>query len=661
MSKFWPAILLTGGGSGALDAIDGSLLSDGDGAVVITSSLAYFYYLNATSGASESSPDVISPDANAGDKRWILKKTNVTASDVGLGNVPNEDATDPYNLDQKGATDGQALVWSDANGRYQPGDVDLPAIETPSITSPSDGATGTSLTPTIQFSNYYSLYGKSQQALQVIIATDSDFTTVVHDETLGAVSEWEVDSSLDTETQHWVKGRYQDDDDVWGEYTTTISFTTADIYIDQPTNSSPADSATDIGETPTLSADAFNCVNGSDSHASSDWEIYSDASLETLVWSSYDDTENLESITVPAGELSESGTFYWHCRYNGTTYGDSEWSTETSFETASSFCPVDISDHGPGPGCEYLDYDETTDTGYYGYVGSGGEPTYASGTTYDTGEIVNDGDDEFFRSKTDSNTGNSLPSVGESNTNWEWIGSGTLTTGDSLASSIGLSAGTSQYSDEGWLKFFVGSTADCNTMHGTVSATNKVIFIAKKTYRNNLSWDDIYDAGAVFGTGDNGTSNSGTTTTQDASITIDGNTYNVRVLTGSEADPATEAYSNQSCADDAGGGSEWNDLFCRIHTAVPTCTDATVGMEGGSETTRHGGPQDEANWVDYPNDEVQVYSTDAGDGTYCWCQEQGNDTSRRVGRGYSGVAYFDSNTSDFTSANVGWRPVLVLQ
>ena len=67
------AYALTGGATGALDAIDGTALADQDMAFVsVKGGFTYHYILNATSGAAESSPDVISPDANAGTKRWIL-------------------------------------------------------------------------------------------------------------------------------------------------------------------------------------------------------------------------------------------------------------------------------------------------------------------------------------------------------------------------------------------------------------------------------------------------------------------------------------------------------------------------------------------------------------------------------------------------------------
>lgn len=66
---------LTGGtNSTYLDYIDGNSLSDGDRAFVIVAAtgVLYVYRLNATSGAAESSPTIISPDTNAGTKRWIL-------------------------------------------------------------------------------------------------------------------------------------------------------------------------------------------------------------------------------------------------------------------------------------------------------------------------------------------------------------------------------------------------------------------------------------------------------------------------------------------------------------------------------------------------------------------------------------------------------------
>lgn len=67
---------LTGGGAGALDTQNGNVLIDGDIAIVMESGNIYFYELDADSGAAENSPNVITPDTNAGDKRWLLTKVH---------------------------------------------------------------------------------------------------------------------------------------------------------------------------------------------------------------------------------------------------------------------------------------------------------------------------------------------------------------------------------------------------------------------------------------------------------------------------------------------------------------------------------------------------------------------------------------------------------
>lgn len=74
MTNFYGATSLIGGGFGALDSIDGAVLADLDGAVVISDNKFYPMRLDADNAGAESSPLVISPDSNAGDKRWVLNE-----------------------------------------------------------------------------------------------------------------------------------------------------------------------------------------------------------------------------------------------------------------------------------------------------------------------------------------------------------------------------------------------------------------------------------------------------------------------------------------------------------------------------------------------------------------------------------------------------------
>ncbi|GAG12455.1 unnamed protein product, partial [marine sediment metagenome] len=80
--NFRPRKSLTGGVAGSLDNLNGSILINGDGTVVIASDYIYAYILNATSGAEENSPDIIAPDRNTGDKRHIRKKFYVVHDEL---------------------------------------------------------------------------------------------------------------------------------------------------------------------------------------------------------------------------------------------------------------------------------------------------------------------------------------------------------------------------------------------------------------------------------------------------------------------------------------------------------------------------------------------------------------------------------------------------
>jgi hypothetical protein len=74
---------LIGGEATKLDSIDGAGLADNDAAFVNVANVQYIYRLDADSGAAESSPNIIAPDTNPGDKRWILQSTLSPAPDIG--------------------------------------------------------------------------------------------------------------------------------------------------------------------------------------------------------------------------------------------------------------------------------------------------------------------------------------------------------------------------------------------------------------------------------------------------------------------------------------------------------------------------------------------------------------------------------------------------
>ena len=70
---FYLANRLKGGGAGALDDLDGEMLKDGDMALVIDPVQGWFLFiLDQDSALTEVTPQVVQPDTNAANKRWIL-------------------------------------------------------------------------------------------------------------------------------------------------------------------------------------------------------------------------------------------------------------------------------------------------------------------------------------------------------------------------------------------------------------------------------------------------------------------------------------------------------------------------------------------------------------------------------------------------------------
>lgn len=116
--------------------------------------------------------------------------------------------------------------------------------------------------------------------------------------------------------------------------------TVVPVLINAVTITSPANAATGITETPTISGGSFGVTNGTDTQVSADWEIWTGANRTgTLAWSSINNTVNKTSITVPAATLVANTTYYIAARYKGTTYGYGGYGY-CSFTTATSFVPT---------------------------------------------------------------------------------------------------------------------------------------------------------------------------------------------------------------------------------------------------------------------------------------------------------------------------------
>lgn len=193
-----------------------------------------------------------------------------------------------------------------------------------------------------------------------------------------------------------------------------------------------------------------------------------------------------------------------------------------------------------------------------------------------------------------------------------------LITGDALSSAVGMSVGTSQFSNENWLKF---------------SYKGNIQFIAKKPIRSYVVWGHINNVGCVYGT---------------KIISIAGHSFRVRLIQGTNTNTPENYVTNAD--GDINHYSEWNRLILPLHIRAK---DGSWGYPNNIE------PDLEYWGIDYDDTDLLTV-TAAGSGSRTYCQERTAGTIA-VCRGVVDASL--SQPAGFDRAGQvhdGWRPVLEL-
>lgn len=129
-----------------------------------------------------------------------------------------------------------------------------------------------------------------------------------------------------------------------------------------PVNVSPANAATNIGATPTLTSSTMYSLYGL-TMAASQWQVSTVSNFATTVVNTGDVAGTSVSYNVSSGILQVNTTYYWRVRYKDSNGNYSDWSTATTFTTAASFGPTVIGEAYQG--------------GYYaGKINDGGTQYY---------------------------------------------------------------------------------------------------------------------------------------------------------------------------------------------------------------------------------------------------------------------------------------------
>lgn len=206
-------------------------------------------------------------------------------------------------------------------------------VRKPTNVSPANAATGIGPSSiTLTASAYASLYGLTQQSAEFHMSKAADCSApYVLVSTQGATNTMTYNIMLESGVTYYWQVRYQDAEGNWSDWSTPTSFIASAYSIATPSITSPANGASVATMSVPMTGSAFTVTGISDSHVSSDWEVWSAPNgAGTLLWSSYNDTVNKTSITVPANVLANKSTYYPRVRYKGNTLGYSSWSSSTA-------------------------------------------------------------------------------------------------------------------------------------------------------------------------------------------------------------------------------------------------------------------------------------------------------------------------------------------
>jgi hypothetical protein len=102
-------------------------------------------------------------------------------------------------------------------------------------------------------------------------------------------------------------------------------------FINKPIIQSPVNLSVNLGSAVTFTASPFDVVGGSDTHASSTWQISTDNSFSNLIGGVVNSLADKVNWTVTG--LSQNSTYYIRVKYISVNSGESEYSNTIQFST----------------------------------------------------------------------------------------------------------------------------------------------------------------------------------------------------------------------------------------------------------------------------------------------------------------------------------------
>ena len=249
-------------------------------------------------------------------------------------------------------------------------------VRQPKNVTPAAAATNVSQTATLSGNGYYSLYGIAQNAAQFQVSRQQDFAAniVVESGTIGPVQSFAITAGISANAAYFWRCRYRDSEGTWSAWSAATAFSTGSIIVEKPSITDPGNGSTGVSTSPLLKSTAFAVTGGADTHASTDWEIWTGPNgTGTRVLQVLQSSAKLQ-YQVTAGILSPNIAYYARVRYNATGAGTSAWSNDVGFTTSGLVTKPSIT--APANGDVNVGENPTLASSAFGVTG--GNDTHAS-------------------------------------------------------------------------------------------------------------------------------------------------------------------------------------------------------------------------------------------------------------------------------------------
>ncbi|WP_207458666.1 hypothetical protein [Azospirillum sp. SYSU D00513] len=221
-------------------------------------------------------------------------------------------------------------------------------VRQPRNVTPAAGATQVGEVPTLTGSAYYSLYGIPQGSARFEISQSETFASILHTGLVNsATTSYTVPSGvLSPSSVYFWRVAYKDAEGNWSLPSAPTGFTTGAVfqYIAQPSITAPANNASGVSTTPTITYSAFSVLGGADTHNATQVQIASDEAFTSVIHDSGIGQPGT-AYTVPTNAaLPTLYILYVRVRHRGANLGWSQWSPSIRFQVqAKPAAPVNLS------------------------------------------------------------------------------------------------------------------------------------------------------------------------------------------------------------------------------------------------------------------------------------------------------------------------------